>query len=141
MKALLVSCAFVVAFAAGSIATAQTYPAKPITIVVPFSAGGPTDTLARIMGERMRKTLGQPILVDNTLGAGGSIGTGKVVKSPPDGYMVSIGHWGTHVVNGVYYTLPFNVLTDFEPVAMIATNPQVIISNNAVPATTLKELI
>jgi tripartite-type tricarboxylate transporter receptor subunit TctC len=141
MKLLVVSCAFVVAFAAGSIATAQTYPVKPITIVVPFSAGGPTDTLARLIGERMRKTLGQPILIDNTLGAGGTIGTGKVVKSPPDGYMVSIGHWGTHVVNGVYYTLPFNVLTDFEPVAMIATNPQVIISNNAVPAKNLKELI
>ena len=140
MKALVVSFAFVAVFSAASIATAQNYPVKPVTIVVPFSAGGPTDTLARIIGDRMRKSLGQPILVDNTLGAGGSIGTGKVVKSPPDGYMISIGHWGTHVVNGVYYNLPFNVLTDFEPVAMIATNPQVIISNNAVPAKTLKEL-
>ena len=140
MKVLVVSCASVFAFAAGSIATAQTYPAKPITIVVPFSAGGPTDTLARLIGERMRKALGQTILIDNTLGAGGTIGTGKVVKAPPDGYMISIGHWGTHVVNGVYYTLPFNLLTDFEPVAMIATNPQVIISNNAVPAKTLKDL-
>jgi tripartite-type tricarboxylate transporter receptor subunit TctC len=109
--------------------------------VVPFSAGGPTDTLARIMGERMRKTLGQAILVDNTTGAGGTVGTAKVVRSPPDGYMVSIGHWGTHVVNGVYYSLPYNLLTDFEPVAMIATNPQVIISKNAVPATNLKELV
>src|ERR687896_2381090 len=130
MKALIAGCALVAGFSAGTIATAQTYPAKPITIVVPFSAGGPTDTLARIMGERMRKTLGQPILVDNTTGAGGSVGTAKVVRAAPDGYLVSIGHWGTHVVNGVYYTLPFNVLTDFEPVAMIATNPQVIISNN-----------
>jgi tripartite-type tricarboxylate transporter receptor subunit TctC len=93
------------------------------------------------MGERMRKTLGQAILVDNTTGAGGTVGTGKVVRSPPDGYMVSIGHWGTHVVNGVYYSLPYNLLTDFEPVAMIATNPQVIISKNAVPATNLKELV
>ena len=138
MKALFVS--LVLASAVCSPATAQTYPSKPVTIVVPFSAGGPTDTLARLIGERMRKTLGQPVLVDNTTGAGGSIGTGKVVKSPPDGYMVSIGHWGTHVVNGVYYTLPFHVLNDFEPVAMIATNPQVIISKNAVPAKTLKEL-
>lgn len=141
MKLLVVSCAFVVAFAAGSIATAQTYPAKPITIVVPFSAGGPTDTLARLIGERMRKPLGQLILVDNTTGAGGSIGVGKVVKAPPDGYMASIGHWGTHVVNGAYYSLPYNVLTDLEPVAMIATNPQVIISKPAVPAGNLKELI
>src|SRR5687767_11356024 len=140
MKSLVVCCAFVVAFFAGPIATAQNYPVKPITIVVPFSAGGPTDTLARILSDRMRKTVGQPILVDNTLGAGGSIGTGKVAKAPPDGYMVSIGHWGTHVVNGVYYNLPFNVLTDFEPVIMIATNPQVIISKNAVPAKNLKEL-
>jgi tripartite-type tricarboxylate transporter receptor subunit TctC len=123
------------------VAMAQAYPSKPVTIVVPFSAGGPTDTLARIMGERMRKTLGQPVLIDNTLGAGGSIGVGKVVRSPPDGYMVSIGHWGTHVVNGVYYPLTYNVLTDFEPVAMIATNPQLIVSKMAVPAKNLKELI
>jgi tripartite-type tricarboxylate transporter receptor subunit TctC len=124
-----------------STATAQTYPSKPITVVVPFSAGGPTDTLARIMGERMRKTLGQPLLVDNTTGAGGSIGVAKVVRAAPDGYMVSIGHWGTHVVNGAYYSLPFNLLSDLEPVAMIASNPQVIISKPAVPATNLKELI
>ena len=141
MKALLVTFVLTVGLGVTVGGIAQTYPSKPITIVVPFSAGGPTDTLARIMGERMRKTLGQPVLVDNTTGAGGSIGTGKVVRAPPDGYMVSIGHWGTHVVNGVYYSLPYNLLTDFEPVAMIATNPQVIISKNAVPAKNLKELI
>ncbi|MBI3919471.1 MAG: tripartite tricarboxylate transporter substrate binding protein BugD [Betaproteobacteria bacterium] len=141
MKALLVICVLAATVGASSSGTAQSYPSKPVTIVVPFSAGGPTDTLARIVGERMRKPLGQPVLVDNTTGAGGSVGTGKVVRAPPDGYLVSIGHWGTHVVNGVYYSLPFNVLTDFEPVAMIATNPQVIISKNAVPAGNLKELI
>ena len=141
MKALLVTGALAVTFGASATGTAQSYPSKPITIVVPFSAGGPTDTLARIMSERMRKTLGQPVLVDNTTGAGGIIGTGKVARAAPDGYLVSIGHWGTHVVNGVYYSLPFNVLTDFEPVAMIATNPQVIISKLAVPAGNLKELI
>src|SRR5688572_24411395 len=140
MKAPLIACAIAVGLTATAPAAAQNYPVKPITIVVPFSAGGPTDTLARLIGEPMRKILGQPILVDNTTGAGGSIGTGKVVKAPPDGYMMSIGHWGTHVVNGVYYNLPFNVLTDFEPVIMIATNPQVIISKNAVPAKTLKDL-
>ena len=141
MKAPLVISALALAFAAPSIATAQTYPVKPITIVVPFPAGGPTDVLGRILSERMRKALGQPVLVDNTTGAGGTIGTGKVVKAPPDGYMVSLGHWGTHVVNGAYYTLPFNLLTDFEPVAMVATNPQVIVSKNAVPAKNFKELI
>jgi tripartite-type tricarboxylate transporter receptor subunit TctC len=122
-------------------AVAQTFPAKPITVVVPFSAGGPTDTLARVLAERMRTALGQPVLVDNTTGAGGSIGVGKVVRAPADGYMLSIGHWGTHVVNGVYYTLPYNLQTDLDPVAMITTNPQLVISRNAVPATTLKELV
>ena len=141
MKALLLACVFVVTLLAASSAAAQTYPAKPVTIVVPFSAGGPTDTLARIMGERMRKTLGQPVLVDNTTGAGGSIGVAKVVRAPPDGYTVSLGHWGTHVVNGAYYNLSYNLMSDLEPVAMVATNPQVIISKVAVPANNLKELI
>ncbi len=141
MKALLATCALAVAFGASLTGMAQTFPARPVTLVVPFSAGGPTDTLARIMGERMRTPLGHPVLVDNTTGAGGSIGTGKVVRAAPDGYLLSIGHWGTHVVNGAYYTLPYSLLTDFEPVAMIATNPQVIISKNAVPARNLKELI
>jgi len=143
MKALLVSAALVVVAATTTTASAQNYyPAKPITVVVPFSAGGPTDTLARIMAEPMRKFLGQPILVDNATGAGGTIGTGKVVRSPPDGYMASIGHWGTHVVNGAYYTnLSFNLYSDFEHAGMIATNPQMIISRNSVPANNLKELV
>ena len=141
MKTPLVIFALAATFGASLSGTAQTYPSRSITIVVPFSAGGPTDTLARIMSERMRKTLGQPVVIDNTTGAGGSIGVGKVARAAPDGYMVSIGHWGTHVVNGAYYSLPFNLLTDFEPVAMIASNPQIIISKTAVPATNLKELI
>jgi tripartite-type tricarboxylate transporter receptor subunit TctC len=141
MKALLVTCALAVACGAGSTASAQSYPSRPITIVVPFSAGGPTDTLARIMSERMRIALGQTVLVDNTTGAGGSIGVGKVARAAPDGYTVGIGHWGTHVVNGAYYTLPYNLLTDFESVAMIASNPQIIVSKAAVPARNLKELI
>src|SRR5438128_3352681 len=139
MKVLRAAFGVAVILGICSTATAQTYPSKPVTIVVPFSAGGPTDTLARIMSERMRRTLGQPILVDNTTGAGGSIGVAKVVRAPPDGYMVSIGHWGTHVVNGAYYTLPYNLLIDLEPVAMIASNPQVIISKGAIPAKNLKE--
>jgi tripartite-type tricarboxylate transporter receptor subunit TctC len=93
------------------------------------------------MGERMRGTLAQTVLVENTTGAGGSIGVAKVVRAAPDGYMVGIGHWGTHVVNGAYYSLPYHLLTDLEPVAMIATNPQVIVSKAAVPARNLKELI
>src|SRR4051794_35996683 len=131
IKRTRLACGLLLAFAACASAVAQTtssepavssskasgqaYPAKPITIVVPFAAGGPTDTLARIMAERMRKPLGQPVLVDNTTGAGGSLGTGKVARAAPDGYLVSIGHWGTHVVNGVYYSLPFHVYNDFSP--------------------------
>lgn len=141
MKALIVTGVLVITVAMGSTVVAQSYPARSITIVVPFSAGGPTDTLARIMGEPMRKSLGQTIVVDNVTGAGGSIGVARVVRSPPDGYMLSIGHWGTHVVNGAYYNLPYSLLTDLEPVAMIATNPQVIVSKNAVPAKNLKELV
>src|SRR4051812_14730807 len=141
MKVLRAAFAVAVILGICSTATAQTYPSKPITIVVPFSAGGPTDTLARIMSERMRRILGQPLLIDNTTGAGGSIGVAKVVRAAPDGYTVSIGHWGTHVVNGAYYSLPYNLLTDLEPVALLASNPQVVISKLSVPARNLKELI
>ena len=141
MKALLLACVFAVAVLAASSAAPQSYPVKSITVVVPFSAGGPTDTLARILGDRMRKVLGQPIVVDNTTGAGGSIGVAKVVRAAPDGYMASIGHWGTHVVNGAYYKLNYDLLTDLEPIAMVASNPQVIISKPSIPATNLKELI
>ncbi|HET7400693.1 MAG TPA: tripartite tricarboxylate transporter substrate-binding protein [Usitatibacter sp.] len=122
-------------------ATAQDFPARPVTIVVPFSAGGPTDTIARIVAERMSRSLGQTVVVENVTGAGGSIGVGKVVRSPPDGYTVSIGHIGTHVINGAVHQLTYDVRTDLEPVAMIATNPQIILSNNTVPATDLKSLI
>ena len=141
MNALFIGCTLAVTFGVSSTGTAQSYPSRPVTIVVPFSAGGPTDTLARLMVERMRKTLGQSVIVDNTTGAGGSIGVGKVVRAAADGYTVSIGHWGTHVVNGAYYSLPYSLLTDLEPVAMIASNPQVIVSKAAGPARDLKELI
>ena len=83
-----------------NVAFAQSYPTRPVTIVVPFSAGGPTDTIARIMAERMTKTLGQTVVVENITGAGGNIGVGRVVRAAPDGYMVSIGHIGPHVING-----------------------------------------
>lgn len=142
MKASNAVVALAWAMSASSACLAQSFPSKPITIVVPFSAGGPTDTLARILSDPMRANLGQPVVIDNTTGAGGSIGVGKVARSAPDGHTVSIGHWGTHVVNGAYYTkLPFNLLTDFEPVVWLASNPQMIVSRNSVPATDLKELV
>ena len=141
MKALFVTRVFVVTMAVSLSINAQPYPSRTISLVVPFSAGGPTDTLARLLSDPMRRFLGQTVLVDNVTGAGGSIGVGRVARSAPDGYTLSIGHWGTHVVNGAYYKLPFDLLTDLDPVVMIATNPQVVVSKVAVPATTLKELI
>ena len=123
------------------VAWAQIYPARPITIYVPFPAGGPTDTIARIMAERMRVSLGQPVLIENVTGANGTIGVGRVSRATADGYTIGIGHWSTHVINGATYQLAFDVLRDFAPVAWIASNPQLIVTNNAVPATNLKELI
>ncbi len=141
MNVLLVVCVFIVALGSASNSLGQAWPTRPITVVVPFSAGGPTDTLARIMSEPMRKALGQTIIVDTVTGAGGSIGVARVVRAAPDGYTLSIGHWGTHVVNGAYYNLNYDLLTDLEPVAMIATNPQMLISKMAVPAKNLNEVV
>ena len=140
MTRLLAAAAFAALTGIAS-ATAQTYPSHPITMVVPYSAGGPTDTIARIMAERMRVPLGQTIIVENTTGAAGTLGVGRVARAAPDGYTISIGHWGTHVVNGAIYSLQYDVFNDFEPVAMIATNPQIIVAKKAVPAKDLKELI
>jgi tripartite-type tricarboxylate transporter receptor subunit TctC len=132
---------FLLAFASVTGAWAQGYPARPVSIVVPFSAGGPTDTLARIMGERMARSLGQPVLVENVTGAGGSIGVARVVRAAPDGYMISIGHIGPHVINGAMYQLHYDLLKDLAPIGMFVTNPQIIISKNALPTKDLKALI
>src|SRR6516162_2413387 len=127
--------------AVSRVARAQAYPTRPMTMVVPYSAGGPTDTIARIMAERMRTSLGQIILVENTTGAAGTIGVGRVARAAPDGYTISIGHWGTHVVNGAIYELQYHVFNDFEPVSLIATNPQIIVARKTVLAKDLKDLI
>jgi len=121
-------------------AAAQPYPSRPVTLVVPFAAGGPTDVLARIIVEPMRAALGQPVIIENVGGAAGSIAVGKVVREKPDGHTAIIGNWGTHVVNGAVQTLQYDLLKDFEPVALIATNPHVIVSRQTVPAKNLKEL-
>ena len=122
-------------------AGAQSYPARPITFNVPFAAGGPSDAMARVMGDRMRVALGQPILIENVAGAGGSIGVGRVAHAPPDGYTVSVGHWSTHVVNGAIYDLNYDLLNDLVPVARLPANPQLIVSKKSVPAANLKEFI
>jgi tripartite-type tricarboxylate transporter receptor subunit TctC len=122
-------------------AGAQVYPTKPITMIVPFAAGGPTDTIGRIVGERMRASLGQTIIIENVTGAAGSIAVGRVARGAPDGHTIGIGHWGTHVVNGATYSLQYDLLKDLTPVALLASTPSLIVSKSAVPAKDLKGLI
>jgi tripartite-type tricarboxylate transporter receptor subunit TctC len=141
MKSLLLLVPFVSLLQSVPGASAQSYPSRPVTVVVPFSAGGPVDVVARVLADPMRKALGQAVVVDNTTGAGGSIGVGRVARAAPDGYTVSIGHWSTHVVNGAVYSLPYDLLKDLEPVAMIGANPMLIVGKAALPATNLKEMI
>src|SRR5215471_15511483 len=123
------------------VAWAQAYPSRPITMIVPFPAGGPTDTIGRIVAEGMRVSLRQPIIIKNVTGAGGTIGVGRVARAVPDGYTLSVGFLGTHVLNGAIYTLQYDVLRDFEPVALLASNPQLIVAKSATPAKSLNELI
>ena len=141
MKNLLRAAVFAAALAPIQSATAQSYPSRPITMVLPFAAGGPTDTLARILAERMRATLGQPMIIENVTGAAGTISIGRVVRAAPDGYTLSMGPWNSHVLTGALYTLAFDLQKDLQPVALIANNPSVIVSKTAAPATDLKELI
>ena len=122
-------------------AWAQAYPSRPVTIIVPFSAGGPSDVLARVLGERMRTALNQTVIVENVTGAGGTLGVTRAARAPADGYTVSFGHLGTHVINGAIYPLTFDLLNDLEPIGLIGGNPQMVVSKNAVPAKNLKELI
>jgi len=120
---------------------AEDYPARPITIVVPFAAGGPTDTLARLLAGPMSRALGVNVLVEDITGAAGTVGVGRVAHASPDGYTISLGHWSTHVVNGAIYKLSYDLLRDFEPIALLPSNPMLIVSRTTVPATNLKELI
>src|SRR3979490_1541545 len=140
MKNPLVVCALV-ALGCTCTAVAQNYPTRPLSIVVPFSAGGPTDTIGRIMAERMTRSLGQTVVVENTTGAGGSIAVGRVARGAPDGYLLGIGHIGTHVINGAMYPLQYDLLKDLEPISLVASNPQIIVSKNALPASDLKAMI
>jgi tripartite-type tricarboxylate transporter receptor subunit TctC len=138
------SVAFITAalvIAAVNTASAQVYPSRPLTLVVPFPAGGSTDAIGRIVAERMRVSLGQPVIIENVGGAGGSIGVGRVARATPDGYTLDIGQWDTHVANGATFSLSYDVLKDFEPVALISSNPFLILAKKAMPADDLKSLI
>ena len=141
MKKLLPAAVLAVILLGATGASAQTYPSRPITMIAPFPAGGPSDTLARILSEPMRAALGQPVVIENVAGAGGNLGVGRLARAAPDGYTVGIGQWSTHVVNAITYNLPYDVLTDFEPIALLANTPQIIIARKDFPAKDAKELI
>jgi tripartite-type tricarboxylate transporter receptor subunit TctC len=141
MRMLRIAAACGVLWGGCAVASAQVYPSRPITMVVPFAAGGPVDTVARILSEPMRVSLGQSIIVENVTGAAGSIGVGRVARAAPDGYTLSIGHWSTHVVNGAIYPLPYDLLRDLEPVVLLPSNPMIVVSKNGVPAKDLSEFV
>jgi tripartite-type tricarboxylate transporter receptor subunit TctC len=122
-------------------AFAEVYPARPITVVVPFPAGGPMDTVGRILAEPMRASLGKPIMIENVTGAGGTLGVGRVARALPDGYTITMGISSTHVVNAAIYTLHYDVVKDFEPIALLANTPVLILARNAVPANDLTGLV
>jgi tripartite-type tricarboxylate transporter receptor subunit TctC len=139
MSRLLVALA--VAMFAGVVgAQAQGYPSRAITLVVPFPPGGSTDAAARIMAERMRSSLGQPIVIENVGGAGGSIGVGRVARAAPDGYTFDIGQWDTHV-GSIIYKLDYDLEKDFEPIGLISNNPQLMVAKNDLAANSLGELV
>src|SRR6185503_16717727 len=127
--------------ALGAAAHADDSPTKPITVIVPFPAGGPTDSIIRNLGERMRVSLGQPVVVEYVSGAGGTVGTARAARAAPDGYTIICGHVGTHVTNGAVYSLPFDLVKDFAPISLLPSNPYLIVVNKGLPAGNLKEFM
>jgi tripartite-type tricarboxylate transporter receptor subunit TctC len=141
MKKILFAAAVAVAVQIAPAALAQNYPSRPITLVVPLSVGGSTDVIGRIIAQGMGEALGQTIVVENTAGAGGTIGEGRISRATPDGYLIGIGQWGTNVATGAIYNLPYDLMKDFEPIGLIATQPFFIVARKTMPANNLKELI
>jgi len=123
-----------------ALACAQSFPTKPVTLIVPFPPGGSTDVVARIMAERMRPLLGQALVIENVGGAGGSIGVGRVARAAPDGYTIDIGQWDTHV-GSVIYSLNYDLQKDFEPIGLMSINPQLMVARKNFPADDLKSLV
>jgi len=123
------------------IARAQTYPSRPVTMIVPFPPGGLTDVLGRVVADGMQTSLGRTVVVENVGGAGGSIGTGRVARATPDGYTIVLGIWNTHVANAVTYTLDYDVVRDFAPIALCAESPLVLLGKKTIPADDLKGYI
>jgi tripartite-type tricarboxylate transporter receptor subunit TctC len=141
MRVVSPTAAFAAALACAVSAHAQSYPSHPITMIVPFPAGGPTDTLGRILSERMRVSLGQSIIIENVTGAGATIGVGRAVNAAPDGYTLSIGNWTSHVGSGALYPVQYDLLKDFLPISLITSAPMIIVGKNTLPAKDAKELI
>src|SRR5579864_4412935 len=142
MQKVVFLAAVLVAMVAGTgAASAQAYPSRPIMLIVPLATGGSTDVIARIMAEGMRASLGQPVIVENVTGAGGSIGVSRVVRAAPDGYTFGIGQWGTNMANGAIYPLQYDLLADLEPVGLIASQPFLIVARRTMPANSLPDLI
>jgi tripartite-type tricarboxylate transporter receptor subunit TctC len=139
MKTILWSVAFALLGIGG--AAAQAYPSRPVTIIAPFPPGGPSDALARILSGPLETALGQPIVIENVGGAGGTIGAARVARAEPDGYTLLIGQWGTQVVNPITYNLPYDAANDFAPIALLANTPQMIIARKDFPASDVRELI
>ena len=140
-KPILIAAVLAALLAGTGGAAAQAYPTRPITMIVPLATGGSTDVIARIVAEGMRPTLGQPVVVENVTGAGGTIGVGRAARAAPDGYTINLGQWGTNMANGAIYPLQYDVIGDFEPVALIASQPFLIDSRKSLPADDLKGLI
>jgi tripartite-type tricarboxylate transporter receptor subunit TctC len=137
-RLLLAGLLAVVSIAAAS---AQDYPNRPITVIVPFPAGGPTDAIIRNLGERMRGTLGQPLIVEYVTGAGGTAGTTRANRAAPDGYTIICGHFGTHATNGAVYQLPYDLVTDFTPISLLPRNPYLVVAQKNLPPNNLREFM
>jgi tripartite-type tricarboxylate transporter receptor subunit TctC len=140
-RRFLALAAFFTTLAAASPAPAETYPSRPVTIIVPFAAGGPTDMVARVIADKMQGPLGQSLVIENVAGAGGSIAAARVARAAADGYTLEIGNNGSNLLVGALYALPVDIVKDFSPVAELTVNPQIIVSRNTLPAANLKELL
>ena len=140
MKKLMIAVALIATLGGISNAAAQVYPSRQITMIVPFPPGGSTDVTARILGERMRTLLGQPVIIENVGGAGGSIALGRLARATPDGYTIDLGQWDTHV-GSIIYTLTYDLQKDFEPIGLVSINPQLMVARKNLPANDLKQLV
>lgn len=140
MLRIAVAAALVAAAAIAGVNAQQTFPSRQITLIVPFPPGGSTDAIARIMADRMRGPLGQPVVIENVGGAGGSIAVGRVARAQPDGYTIDIGQWDTHV-GSIIYKLNYDLQKDFDPIGLLSLNPQLMVAKKGLLANNLKDLV